>query len=96
MIGTIEDLRRMPHDPMSLLNWQAFRFMPLLSTCAGATWLVGIATISPPGRLIVPSHDFQTSKLMDIPVFNTGFRGNGTVLDLQNNALFTLLDTGEY
>lgn len=96
MVGTIEDLTRMPHDPTCLFNWQAIRLMPLLFICALGTWMVGIAAIFPPGGLIVRSHDFQTSNLMEIPVYDAAFRGDGTVFDLQNNALFTLRDTGEY
>lgn len=96
MVGTIEDLFKMPQTPVSLFNWQAICLMPLLSVCTLSTWLVGIATIFPPGGLIVRSYDFHTSKFMDIPVFDSKFRGNGSVLDLQKNALFTLADTGQY
>jgi hypothetical protein len=86
----------MPHDPLSLLNWDAVRVMPLLYLCAFGTWIVGIAIIFPPGGLIVRSEDLNQSNFIQIPVFDPSFRGDGTLGDLQENAIFTISDTGEY
>jgi hypothetical protein len=86
----------MSHDPLSLLNWDAVRVMPLLYLCAFGTWTVGIATIFPPGGLIVRSEDLCQSNLMQVPVFDFSFRGDGTVGDLQKSALFTMNDVAEY
>lgn len=60
------------------------------------SWTVAIATIFPPGALVVHSRPSYTVRNTKIPIYDSAYRGVGNMHDLQANALFGMDSVGKY
>jgi len=69
-ISLIEDLFRVQTNPLRLLNHHLYFKTPMLVTVAVFCWLVPIATLYPPGTLVVGLQPSSIDQSFNVSVFH--------------------------
>jgi hypothetical protein len=68
-VSLIEELFRIRSNPFRLLNQYLVRNTPILVLVAGISWLIPVATVYPPGALIVSMDTRILENVINISVF---------------------------
>jgi hypothetical protein len=96
-VSTIDALFTLTSSPWNLFNIDGLKYAPILWLFGALFPSISIAVILPPGALVVgllPRNHNLTG--MTISSLDVGFRGNGTVAGMWENAMFLEGGDGEY
>lgn len=95
-ISTIDSLFTLASTPLNLVNLDNLLYSPVLWLFGALFPLISVATTFPPGALIVGAISSIRSGPIDITALDAAYRGNGTMVDLWENAMFLTGSDGEY
>lgn len=95
-VSTIDRLMSVPTAATELLSWEMPQATTTLWFFGLLLQLIPLATIFPPGSLIVSPRLVSKSENISVPVFVVRFRGNGSLYGLYENELFRQYANGKY
>lgn len=85
-----------PTAAMQLFSWDMLQVTTFLWFFGLVLQLIPLATIFPPGALIVLPQLAPTTENVSVPTFDVRYRGNGSLNAMYNNALFLAGSDGWY
>ncbi|KAM5527875.1 hypothetical protein FOXYSP1_19749 [Fusarium oxysporum f. sp. phaseoli] len=95
-VSTIDSLFQISSNPLKLLDTSGITKAPILWLTAAFLPCVPIATIFPPGALIIYQPAITANSSMSVPWYDFDYRGNdSSYQSLAAHALFTLGSDGE-
>lgn len=95
-LSKIDALFTINSSPLNLYQLSLLKAVPLLWSLGLLIPLISVATIFPPGSLVVDQlPDSHTNSTM-VPTLNVDNRGNGSAVEFFSHAMFTHGADGEY
>jgi hypothetical protein len=95
-VEKIEALFQLNFGPFNLCQLGILKVVPLLWFFGLLFPLIPIATIFPPGCLVVEQLPWPKTSMASIPTLDVDYRGNGSASDFFKYAKFSTMPDGEY
>ncbi|PVH99348.1 hypothetical protein DM02DRAFT_472655, partial [Periconia macrospinosa] len=95
-LSKIEALFSLNSSPLCLYQLGLLKLVPVMWLFGLLFPIISIATIFPPGSLVVQQLPFYPNDTMIIPTLDTDFRGNGSAEDFFRYAMFARTGDGGY
>lgn len=95
-LDQIEALFQINFGPLNLYQVGLLKVVPVLWFFGLVFPLIPIATIFPPGSLVVEQLPWPGDSMVSIPTLDIDYRGNGSITDFYKYAMFDTMPDGEY
>jgi hypothetical protein len=95
-LAKIDTLFQLNSSPFQLRHLGILRFIPILWIFGLLIPLISVATVFPPGSVIVQQLPDPQQIQMRVPTLDVGYHGNGSANDFFTNAMFVHGPDGDY
>ncbi|KAI0604355.1 hypothetical protein TUN205_11399 [Pyrenophora tritici-repentis] len=95
-LSKIDALFSINSSPLNLYRLSILKAVPLLWVLGLVIPLISVATIFPPGTLVVQQLPELRNQSFEVPILDVDDRGNGSAVEFFSNAMFTHGGDGEY
>jgi hypothetical protein len=95
-VEKIEALFQLNFGPLNLYQLGILKIVPLLWLFGLLFPLIPIATIFPPGSLVVEQLPWPSTSMASVPTLDVDYRGNGSSSDFFKYAMFSTMPDAEY